>query len=159
MSSFLGVPREGRHCGGRRPMAHVNLSVPGELLERVRAELPGLNLSEVLRDALHARVESCTHDELGCARCGREFDRRGLIDLALAQFYGEALWRINELATQVGTAEGAARVLRQVAQSFGVSNAASLPLARPTRRAREAALDAKVRDMRPAQRRRMHAAR
>jgi len=140
-------------------MAHVNLSVPGELLERVRAEQPGLNLSEVLRDALGALMRSCDHGELDCSTCGVTFDRRELLDQALAKFYGEALWRINELAAQAGTAEGAARVLRDVAEQFGVSNAHRLPLARPTKRARQAALDAKVTELHPVKRRRMHAAR
>lgn len=140
-------------------MARVNLSVPDDLLERVRNACPGLNLSEVLRDALGPRLR-CRHERLGCATCRAELERVELVDQALGVFYGAVMEELaNLVRSELGTAEGAARVVKRVAERFGVSEAQYVALPRPTRRERHAALVAKVADLPgPARKRRERSA-
>jgi hypothetical protein len=139
-------------------MARVNLSIPNALLAQVRHELPGLNLSEIFRAALGAQLVGCAHDDLECSVCSAPVDRRDLLDRALVAFYGALRDRVDELVYRGdGTAEGAAMIMRKVADDFGVSVAYSRPLPRPTKRAREAAQDRKLRELElpPAARRRL----
>lgn len=134
----------------------VNLSVPASLVARVRRERPGLNLSEVLRDALGARLAGfCAHDDLECAECSTALDRRSMIDAALSRFFADAMHAIGDLAHRAGTAEGAALVLRRMGDEWGLSETHRRPLPRPTRRARQAALDAKLTELHPAARQRL----
>lgn len=117
-------------------MARVNLSVPDELLEALRRDRPGVNLSAVLQEALRG-VFGCEHEVLACARCAAPIEAQALVDDALSRFYGDAIWSLDELVRRGGTAEGAARVLKRVGQRHGVSRARCTPLPRPTRANRE----------------------
>lgn len=110
--------------------------LPDELAALARDQLPGVNLSAVLQAGLRALVD-CDHDQVACCRCGAEVDVDDLVDTALSHFYRSALWELEPLVRQLGTAEGAARVLKSVAERHGVA-AAAVPLPRPTRAEREA---------------------
>lgn len=130
----------------RSSMTRVNLSIPVELLEHVREQAPGLNLSAVLRDALAAKL-GCTHDELTCCECATVVDRREMIDAALCRFYSDVQWEHSHAIGAGGTLDGFGTVLKRVAQSYGVSNVDRVPLARSTRAQREARLDAKLAEL------------
>lgn len=129
-------------------MARVTLYLPDELAARIRHELPGLNISRALREALVERL-ACRHDELACPTCAAVMVRAELVDDALCAFYAQAWAQLGELAARAGTAEGAVAILRRVAEDFGLSKVARFPLVRSTVRARRAAQDAKVRDLVP----------
>ncbi|MFL6144524.1 MAG: hypothetical protein ACJ72N_22010 [Labedaea sp.] len=115
-------------------MARRNVFVPDELEALVRDQLPGLNVSALLQDALRARL-ACRHDELECARCGHRLDHAGLVDQAVGRFYADVVWEVGELVRRSAgaTAEGAARVIKRVAADKGVSEVAHQPLPRPAR--------------------------
>lgn len=111
----------------------MTVTLPDELLELVRGELPGLVVSQVLQEALQARLR-CDHQVLRCARCKGLVDVEALVAARLAQFVMVLDRRVEDLVVSKmgGTAEGAARVLRDMARSFGV-DLSSVPLPRPTR--------------------------
>ena len=123
-------------------MARLNVSVPDELVTLVRDQLPGLNVSGVLQDALRTKL-SCSHDDLDCARCGGRLNHWALVDQALGRFYGDILWEVGELVRRSAgaTAEGALRVVKRVATDKGVTEAAHRPLPRPARSVRQAHRD------------------
>jgi post-segregation antitoxin (ccd killing protein) len=125
-------------------MARVTLSVPDELLDLVRQSLPHLNISGALQEALRGRL-SCSHKRLACAECAAPLEARELVDEALSRFYGDALWNLDELVRTGGTAEGSARVLKNVAERHGVTRAINTPLPRATRANREAWIKAERR--------------
>lgn len=112
--------------------ARMNVTLPDELAELVRREMPGLNVSAVLQRALSDLVE-CRHDELVCACCGARVQQRELVDVKLGAFYSEVVWQLQSPVTRCETAEGAARVLQSVARSWEVPTVDSTPLPRPTR--------------------------
>ncbi len=154
MTGRSAVAAAGTGVEGRA--ARVNLSIPRALLDAARERSPGLNLSALLRDALGAQLELCDHETISCTVCHQSFDRRSMIEDALGAFYDAAHARLSELVYQDGTAEGAMRVLRDVARDWGVSMAEHRPLPRPTRKSRGDALASKLRmiDAPPAARRR-----
>lgn len=124
-------------------VARVNLSVPDDVLARVRADLPGVNLSATLREAL-GRLLRCSHDELVCSMCAGVIERRVMLDDVLGRFYDDAMWELRTAIAGGGTLEGFGTVLKRVATGYGVSKAATTPLPRSTRVERRRALDAKV---------------
>lgn len=117
-------------------MARVNVFVPDELLDLVRATLPTVNVSGLLQEALRELMR-CDHKQVACARCAAPIELADLVDGPLSQFYGEALWALGELVHDGGTAEGAAAVLKHVAQRHGVREADRRPLPRSTRANRQ----------------------
>ncbi len=119
-------------------MPRINVWVPDALHRTIKHRLPGLNVSAVVQGALAAQLE-CDHDALTCASCSTPVDHRELIDLALGRFYSDALWDLQGLVRSCGTAEGAARVLKDTAGRHRISAASRLPLPRPTRAGRLAA--------------------
>ena len=112
----------------------VNVYVPDELGERIKADLPDVNVSAVVQDALRSLLE-CDHDRVACADCGEQVD---VVGEGLTRFWGELLWSWEPLVDRGGTAEGAARVAKSVAVRMGVPGADRMPLPRPTRAMREA---------------------
>ena len=125
-------------------MARVSLTLPDELLELIRAHSPRINLSGVLQEGLRARLK-CDHRLLACSRCTAAFGRRELVDEELGRFYGDVLWELGELARKAGTAEGAARLVRDIAERHDVTQAYFTSLPRPSRAARQAAQRARLR--------------
>lgn len=121
-------------------MPRVNVWVPDELHETVRAQLPELKMSHALQEALRDRLR-CDHAQLACRRCAAPVDGTELVDDALGAFYVELLRALEPLVYRVGTAEGAARIAKEVAERFGITVAARLPLPRPSRANRERARD------------------
>lgn len=113
-------------------MARVNVTLPDELIELVRTELPGLNVSNVLQSALAVLTE-CPHDGLSCSCCGARVDRAALIDVALSRFYQEVMWQLQDPVGRCATAEGAARVVQDIARSWAVTVVDRTPLPRPTK--------------------------
>lgn len=119
-------------------MARVNVWLPDELYEQVKEQLAGLKISHVLQDRLRALLQ-CRHLELACRECGKALDRYRLIDEAMSHFYFDLLWELDHLVRDLGTAEGACRVIKDVAERHQVSAASRMPLPRPSRANREAA--------------------
>lgn len=113
----------------------VNAYLPDELGERLKAELPDVNVSAVLQDAIRGLLD-CDHERLACADCGEPVDG-SVVDAgeALAAFWAELLHEWGPLVDKGGTAEGAARVGKAVAMRFGVPGADRRPLPRPPRSA------------------------
>lgn len=125
-------------------MARVSLTLPDELLELIRSQSPRVNLSGLLQDGIRSRLK-CDHRLFACARCSAEFARRELVDEELGRFYGDVLWELGELARRAGTAEGAARLVRDIAERHDVTQAYFTSLPRPSRAARDAARRARIR--------------
>lgn len=130
-------------------MPRVNVWLSDELAETVRRALPNVNYSQVLADGLRSRL-GCRHDELACTTCGHLEQRFDIEDVAVGRFYLDLVDELRTLVTRGGTAEGAARIAKNVGERHRVTVAARLPLPRPTRAERHAY---KVRDF-PLERRR-----
>lgn len=115
-------------------MPRINVWIPDELHRSIKIKLPGLNVSAVVQGALAAQLD-CTHEHLACSSCSTPVNHRDLIDEHLGRFYADALWDIGNLARAGGTAEGAARVLKDRASRmpYRIQMASRLPLPRPTR--------------------------
>lgn len=125
-------------------MPRLNVYIPDELADTVRVKLPALNVSKLLQQALAAML-GCHHDALCCAACSTPVDRLELVDDALGRFYTDALFEISQLIdAHGGTAEGAARVVKSVAVTYGITRTWSAPLPRPTRATRRAHLEHKL---------------
>jgi predicted amidophosphoribosyltransferase len=116
-------------------MARINVTVPDELLQHVR-ELDRVVFSKVLQDGLRALL-ACDHRQLACTRCGQRLARQMAGAEAVERFYREAMWALDDLVHDGGTAEGAARVLKRVGVDNGVAAADAMALPRPTRAERE----------------------
>jgi len=127
-------------------MARINVTLPDELAALVRDEMPGLNVSGVLQEALRARV-SCDHRALGCACCGANVARTDVEHAILAGFFREAMWRLQDPVSKCATAEGAARVLVDLARAWEVPDWERVPLPRPTRAQRARAHAELVREV------------
>lgn len=117
------------------PRKHVWL--PQELLAAVE-ERGHVNYSAVLQEGLRGLI-GCEHDALACQACAAPIDRHQLVDEGLARFYRAAVWALEDLVYRVGTAEGACRVLREVARAHKVPGVENIPLPRPSRSRLEAA--------------------
>jgi hypothetical protein len=116
-------------------MARLNVWVPDELLAKMRAELPGLNVSKVFQDGVRALI-GCKHTHLVCAECAQQLDLAAIVDTAKSAFYSQLRWELEALVNNDGTAEGAARVAKDVAVAHQIT-AAKLPLPRPGRAQRK----------------------
>lgn len=103
-------------------MPRVTVWVPDDLHARIRSELPDINLSRAMQGGLAAALE-CTHHQLRCERCA------SVVDVTLAQ--GAAVhdflmdvWReLRPLVDRRGTAEGATRIIRNLALRRGIPGA------------------------------------
>lgn len=115
-------------------MTRTTVWIPDELLERVRAERPDLNLSAIVQGALRELLD-CPHDTLVCSACGELGLRDEIERAALGRFWRAVAVRLEPLIDRRGTAEGAARLVREVAVAHGVIPAAAAPAQRPPRRA------------------------
>lgn len=113
----------------------VNVYLPDELNVAVRTRLPDVNISSVLQRALQ-QLLACEHRRLVCAECASPIDMRELVDEALCSLYLDLHWRLIELVDRGGTAEGAARIAKDVALRHRVSCAPNMPLPRPSREQR-----------------------
>ena len=118
----------------------LNVYLPDELTDALRAQLPGLNVSRAMQEAMRSLL-TCEHGDLSCRRCSMPMDRQEVTEEALSAFYVDVWDRLDVLVRRVGTAEGAARILRDVAIRHGISTAGWRPLPRPTRGERQLALD------------------
>lgn len=115
----------------------INAYLPDDLGERLREELPDVNVSAVLQQALRGLLD-CEHERLACADCGEPVDGSAAdVGEALAAFWGELLHEWQALVDKGGTAEGAARVGKAVAMRFGVPGAERRPIPRPPRSMRK----------------------
>lgn len=114
----------------------VNVWLPDELNATIKQELPDVNVSAVLQDALRALL-GCRHDRVSCAACAKPVDLRSLIDEALCSLYLDLHWKFVELIDRGGTVEGAARVAKEIATRHRVSCAPNIALARPSRAQRQ----------------------
>jgi hypothetical protein len=94
-------------------MSRVNVYLPDELAATMRAELPELNVSQLLQEALRDALR-CEHHVVSCDRCAQPLDRMELRRETVQTFYDETLRQLTPLVHSRGTAEGAVRVLREV---------------------------------------------
>lgn len=111
----------------------MTVTLPDALAAKV-ADLPGLNVSGVLQEALWAVVE-CRHSDLACRCCGRPVAVADLKAEALTAFYRDLMHRLGLLIQRGGTAEGAARIVGQLAETHHFP--APIPVSRPTRAERQ----------------------
>jgi hypothetical protein len=95
-----------------------------------------LNYSGAFQEALIALL-GCHHDEVICKTCTAHVDVHRLVDEALSRFYGDLVDDLGELVARGGTAEGAARIIKEVAGRHRI-NVNHRPLPRPTRAERQA---------------------
>ena len=125
------------------PGRRVNVWLPEAIYDTLRRELPDINVSRLLQMAIEGTLR-CGHDQLECSRCGSRVDHQYLLSLGITRFYNDIHLAIGDLATRGGgTAEGAQRVLQDVAklwhgQGLVHWDAAHAPLNRPSRSVREA---------------------
>ncbi len=127
-------------------MPMLSIYVADELDELVQAELPNLNLSTALAEHLTALLR-CEHDRLICRDCSAAVDFAAVIAAELERFFVDLMRKLEELVHRLGTAEGAARVARDLAINYHVPKAKDWVLPRPTRGERAAALAQIVADM------------
>lgn len=122
-------------------MPRVNVWIPDQLHAAVKRELPRLNMSAVVQGALALKLD-CGHHELACADCDASIDRSRLRDEQLGAFFVDAMRAVGQLVTRdVGTAEGAARVLKDIGTRHQITAAKGYPLPRPSRARRKERLD------------------
>jgi hypothetical protein len=121
-------------------VARLNVWVPDELHATFRARLPEANVSRLLQEAMRGLLD-CRHEQLACRRCAAPIDRRRLVDERLSEFYSDLLWSLEPLVNRVGTAEGAARIAKDVALRFQIPGAEDVPLPRPSKANRQRAED------------------
>jgi hypothetical protein len=94
--------------------------IPDELAATLRAELPKLNVSRVLRGALEGLLV-CRHDgPLACSACAASIEPGALRLEARRSMYEDIYQRLVDLIPGGGSAEGAARVVNGVAARYGV---------------------------------------
>lgn len=113
----------------------INVHLPDGLAADVKEQLPDLNVSGLLQEALRSLLD-CDHDSVVCADCGEPVDAVAVAGEAMGEFYAALLWAWEDLVDRGGTAEGAARVAKDVAVRMGVPRAETRALPRPTRAAR-----------------------
>ena len=124
-------------------MARVTVYLPDAVAEQVREQLPGLNVSAVVRDAL-SRLLRCDHPVVVCPDCSATLKRSELNTAAVARFWLELAEAVEPLVWSGATAEGAAAALWRCGRGWGVTLAEG-PLPRPTRAEREAARERRER--------------
>jgi hypothetical protein len=101
-------------------VARLNVYVPDELEAAMREQLPGLNVSAVLREALHGLLR-CDHAVVRCCGCSADLRRSALEIAAVAGFWRELAPELERLAWAQGTATGAAAVVWRAAGARGVA--------------------------------------
>jgi hypothetical protein len=131
----MGIRAAARRWG--RPYARVNLTVPEELLVQFRQQAPGACLSQILRESLVQRLD-CDHGYLQCEGCSKTFSFQQMAGAGAAKFLGELLWKFTELVDRGGSAEGAARVAKDLGVRMQIPGAEGMSLPRPSRSARTA---------------------
>lgn len=118
-------------------MPRVNVWLPEALAETLRTQLPHVNVSQLLQGAIRS-VLGCHHERLACASCSAPVDKWALVDERMDGFYGDVLFALHPVVTRGGTAEGAARVLKEVALRWQIPGAKRTPLPRANRAERDA---------------------
>lgn len=126
--------------GGRGYAVRVNVWLPDDLSETVKARMPGVNVSQVLQEGLRALL-GCRHERAICAACAEPLDLHAHADAALERFYLDLFDGLAELVQRGGTAEGACRVAKDIGTRHQIGVASRRPLPRPTRAER---FDARV---------------
>lgn len=121
-----------------KPGHRANVYVPAELWAEVEEQLPDLNVSAMLQEALRSALR-CDHDQVACTSCAAELSRADVAQAELEALYRDAMDRFEGLVRSGGTATGAAKVFRDVGRIHGVAAADAMPLPRPTRAETEAA--------------------
>jgi hypothetical protein len=118
----------------------VNVYLPDELAEAVRDELPGVNVSGVLQEALRGLL-ACDHRSMVCTSCAAPVDAERLRTDAVESYYRGLIHELGPVVDNGGTAEGAARVAKRVALDHDVAKAERIALPRPPRNARRRAAE------------------
>lgn len=121
-------------------MPRINIWIPDELHATAKRELPGLNLSALVQRALVAKLD-CTHQAMVCRDCSSTIDRHELRDEWLGVLFVDIMRELNRLAVNIGTAEGAARVVLELGRQRQITAAKGYPLERPSRSRRKAKAD------------------
>lgn len=116
----------------------VHCWLPDALAAEAAERIPEASFSQLLQEAVRG-ILGCEHVELACETCAQPIDRWALRDEWLDRFYTEMLWALEPLVQRCGTAEGAARVIKDIALRHQIKAAGVLPLPRPSRASRDAA--------------------
>lgn len=114
----------------------LNVYVPDALVERVREDLPGINVSATLQAALSGLLE-CDHAVLSCDECTAALGRVELEGAGVRRFFDELAQAVEQVVWTGGTATGAAKALWDVGRAWRIPTASS-PYPRPTRAERDA---------------------
>lgn len=101
-------------------------------MEQVRSDMPDLNVSAVLQQALRNLLE-CEHERMVCADCGDPVDVVDIARESMGLLWAELVHEWQPLVDRGGTAEGAARVGKEVAVRMGAAGAERRALPRPPR--------------------------
>lgn len=121
-------------------LLRLNVYVPDALVERVRADLPGINISATLQAALSGLLE-CDHAVLSCDDCTAALPRAELEGAGVRRFFDELAQAVEQVVWSGGTSAGAAKALWDVGRAWRIPSASS-PYPRPTRAEREATQEA-----------------
>lgn len=109
-------------------MTAVSVWIPNELAATVKAQLPRVNVSRTLQEALQ-RLLGCEHHELVCGACSTAIPRVDVVAPPLAAFYADVMGVISVLSRRPGmTVEGVARAIREIGRNHGVAAADVTPL-------------------------------
>lgn len=136
---------DGEGTPERRRYARLNVTVPAELLDTVRATSPGLNLSEVMTKALSGRVECLHSSGATCNACGAFVSLLAWGDARVAKFWDDLYWEVLYDAVHRDlTPTGIALMAKHVASRHRIPGAAGYavprePKARTQARRRPAA--------------------
>lgn len=110
----------------------LSVWVPNDLASVVKEKFPEVNVSKLLQDSLRGLLK-CEHDEVVCSGCGAGVDKRAMVDEALSAFYRQVQYELFDLIHAGGTCEGAAQVVKSVAEAHQISASRRVQLTRPPR--------------------------
>jgi hypothetical protein len=135
-----GAPRT--HApGAEKEAVRINVWLPELLAKTVRDELPNINVSQILQDRLRELL-GCKHRHAQCSACAAPIDLLEVRRDAKDEFYSQLLWELEDLVGRGGTAEGAARVAKEIARAHDLKGVRR-PLPRPTQLQRRRFMEAR----------------
>lgn len=91
----------------------INVTVPGDLDEQVRARHPDVAYSALLQQAMRDLL-ACPHRELQCTACGEMVEPASVAAGALNRFFGDLAVQLEEYVYRGGTVAGFSRVVRRL---------------------------------------------
>ena len=118
-------------------MARLSVYVPDDLVDRLKTERPGANVSALLQAALRGAV-GCQHDDFVCECCGLRVARGAVEHRAMDTLWSAIFRRLEAHVHARGSVEGAVTVAKAAATEAGASSATRSTLPRLTQTVRQA---------------------